>query len=518
MNKLRIKTKILIAIFSGIFLALMVGLSSLMLLRAINDEIDEIATHYIPITVLISEVKTHQSSQAYLLERAMRFFFTPNGQQGQKKAEKEFWEQSEIFKRDIAKSIDATNHGINQSTNEATRSIFRITLKHLLEIKSSHKQSDLSTRQLFATLDGSKPEQAQQQIAQIEKEGARLSQELSAFLHKVEAFTANAVQNAQKHERNGYVGIASLLSFGCLIGILVALILTRSILNPLKQAIKISERIAANDLDIKLGKLDENELGQLLGSMETMAHSLNKARETVDKKVEELARSNTDLQQFAYVASHDLQEPLRTIASFSQLLAERYQGKLDSDADEFIAFMVAAANEMRTLIDDLLTFSRISTHAKPMETVDGDMLIKTIESRLQTVIKENSATIFCSKMPSFQADKAQMVQLFQNLISNAIKFHGEKPPTVHIDASRQESAWLFAVKDNGIGIDPKYGERIFEVFQRLHTKEEYTGTGIGLAVCKKIVERHGGRLTVTSKPGMGATFFISIPDFSPVIS
>jgi signal transduction histidine kinase len=225
----------------------------------------------------------------------------------------------------------------------------------------------------------------------------------------------------------------------------------------------------------------------------------------------ELVRSNADLQQFAYVASHDLQEPLRMVASYTQLLAKRYKGKLDADADEFIGYAVTGATRMQRLINDLLAYSRLTSRGKAFEQVDCNLLVEDVLNTLRLAIEENRAVVTHDGLPNVTADGGQLGQLFQNLLSNAIKFHGSEPPRVHISAERRNSEWLFSVRDNGIGVDPQYADRIFVIFQRLHNSEEYPGTGIGLALCKKIVERHGGHIWVESQPGQGATFYFSIP-------
>jgi len=235
------------------------------------------------------------------------------------------------------------------------------------------------------------------------------------------------------------------------------------------------------------------------------------AEESLQQTATELARSNKELEEFAYVASHDLQEPLRMVVSYMQLLQRRYQGKLDANADEFIAFAVDGANRMQTLINDLLTYSRVGTRGKPFAPTDCTAAIKRVLSNLRMAIEEQQAVITQAALPTVMADDVQIMQLFQNLIGNAIKFHGEAPPRVQISAKREATHWLFSVRDHGIGIDPEYAERIFKVFQRLHGKAEYPGTGIGLAVCKKIVERHGGRIWVESQAGQGATFYFTIP-------
>jgi len=240
---------------------------------------------------------------------------------------------------------------------------------------------------------------------------------------------------------------------------------------------------------------------------EELIRSQDNLRELVDK----LEVSNRELEQFAYVASHDLQEPLRMVASFTQLLEKRYKGKLDEDADEYIGFIVEGAHRMKDLIDDLLVFSRFNTQANEFELFDMDTALNSVLSYLQPYMNENHAQITYDPLPSIMGDSSQIQQVLQNLLTNAIKFHGDEPPKIHISAEESGDEWTFGVSDNGIGIDSEHQEQIFEVFKRLHTREEYEGTGIGLSICKKIVERHGGRIWVESKPGKGSTFYFTIP-------
>ena len=236
-----------------------------------------------------------------------------------------------------------------------------------------------------------------------------------------------------------------------------------------------------------------------------------RAAEALVQKAEELARSNTELQQFAYVASHDLQEPLRMLSSYSQLLSKRYQGKLDQKADTYIGFIVDGAKRMQVLINDLLTYSRVGTRGKPLGPTDCEAVLKAALTSLQIAIRESGAVVTQDPLPTVMGEESQLGQLFQNLIGNGIKYRNSSAPKIHVSCRQEAGDWLFSMKDNGIGIDPQYAERIFIIFQRLHTREEYPGTGIGLAVCRKIVERHGGRIWVESEVGKGATFYFTLP-------
>ena len=236
------------------------------------------------------------------------------------------------------------------------------------------------------------------------------------------------------------------------------------------------------------------------------------AEEALIEKSRLLERSNTDLQRFAYIAGHDLQEPLRTISSYVQLLKKRYKGKLDQDADDFINFTVDGATRLHRLINDLLDFSRLTTQGKEFTPVKCDDAAQAAVRNLSKAIEESDAKITIGPLPEVMGDDGQLVSLFQNLIGNAIKFRGEESPTVEVAAVESSGSWRFSVADNGIGIDPQYSKRIFAMFQRLHNREEYSGTGIGLALCRRIVDRHGGHLWVESNPGEGATFFFEFPN------
>jgi PAS domain S-box-containing protein len=264
-------------------------------------------------------------------------------------------------------------------------------------------------------------------------------------------------------------------------------------------------------VDISLSPLETPE-GTLVISNIRDITVRKRAEEALAQQTEELRRSNAELEQFAYVASHDLQEPLRAVTGMVQLLLQRYQGKLDARADEFVTHAVEGAARMQALINDLLAFSRVGTRGEDIQPTDASTILTSVLANLAVAIRESQAVVSYDALPLVTADPTQMTQLLQNLISNGIKFRSEQPPKIHVGAERRESEWVFSVRDNGIGIEPQYFDRIFGVFQRLHTRREYPGTGIGLAICKKIVERHGGRIWVESEPGQGSTFLFTIPD------
>jgi signal transduction histidine kinase len=311
------------------------------------------------------------------------------------------------------------------------------------------------------------------------------------------------------------------------------------LMRPLNNLTNATRRLGEGDLSIRAKTYGITEFDSVADSFNRMASELGKrdallattnsqleatnadlTREIEERKqmaddlkqfTVQLERSNQELEQFAYVASHDLQEPLRVVAGYLQLLERRYKGRLDQDADEFIAFAVDAAKRMQALINDLLAYSRVGRKMKPMEPTDCNQVVAQALKNLRMTIEEFGAVVEVGDLPTVAGDSGQLTLVFQNLIGNAIKFRGETPPVVRIQAKSCPKEWEFSVQDNGIGIDMQYSKRIFLIFQRLHTREEYPGTGIGLAICQKIIERHGGRVWLESQPGQGSTFFFTIP-------
>ena len=260
-----------------------------------------------------------------------------------------------------------------------------------------------------------------------------------------------------------------------------------------------------------LFKPGDNKPFQVYITFEDITETM-KAHKLLNDTLDELKRSNTELEQFAYVASHDLQEPLRMVSSFTQLLERKYKDSLDAEGLEYINFAVDGAQRMQLLINDLLAYSRVHTKGEKFEDVQLDKVFDDVLFNMEIPIEENNAIITTESLPVISADYSQMVQVFQNLISNAIKYRSQETPQIHVSSQKQDYHWQFSVKDNGIGINPDYYEQVFQIFRRLHTRDEYEGTGIGLAITKRIIERHDGNIWLESKPGEGSIFYFTIPD------
>ena len=297
----------------------------------------------------------------------------------------------------------------------------------------------------------------------------------------------------------------------------VAIFVARHLIDPISQLTLAADRFSKGDLDARVGVVSTDEIGTLGHAFNSMAGSIKSANTDLESRVQDrtadLQRSNQDLEQFAYLASHDLQEPLRMVSSYTQLLSKRYTGKLDEDADEFIGFAVDGAKRMQALINDLLTYSRAGrTDGRYIEH-DTREIVEEAVVNLGTRIENSDAELRIGDLPKLVADRQQLVSIFQNLLSNSIKYRSPaRNPIVEMSSERIDGAWRFSIKDNGIGIDPAFSDRIFTIFQRLHGRDEYQGTGIGLAVVKKIIERTGGSIRVESEPGEGSTFIFTVVD------
>jgi signal transduction histidine kinase len=366
-------------------------------------------------------------------------------------------------------------------------------------------------------------------LRQIE---ARLQSQLTVKLQSIvsDAFDLTELAEERMNEAAQLTSILiAVLIFSVSAVVLGAGLWTyRTIVPPLRKLQQGTEIIGAGDLDYEIGMTVEDEIGDLSRAFDHMTARLKETtvsrdrlaeeiveREKVEARLKEtldsLARSNAELEQFAYVASHDLQEPLRMISSYTQLLAKRYQDRLDSDANEFIDYAVDGASRMQILINDLLLYSRVTTRGEDPQLTDTQVVFDQTIVNLKFAIEESGAEVTSDPLPTVMADATQLGQVFQNLVGNAIKFRGQEPPRIHVGAQQENNHWLLSVRDNGIGIDPQYHDRVFVIFQRLHGRDGYQGTGIGLAICKKIVERHGGRIWIESAFGEGTTFYFTVP-------
>jgi len=263
-------------------------------------------------------------------------------------------------------------------------------------------------------------------------------------------------------------------------------------------------------VEISLSAVQTKEGVHICGAVRDIGER-KRAQEALRRTAAEVARSHAELEQFAYAASHDLQEPLRTIVGATQVLARDYKDKLDAEANEWMVFAAEGAKRMQVLLNALLDYTRVGAPHRPFELVDCQTVYQAALENLKSAIEESGAEVTSGPLPLVMGDGIQLVQLFQNLLANAIKFEGQRRPRIHVSAEQREQEWRITVRDNGIGIDPKNFRRLFILFQRFHTSEKYPGTGIGLAICKKIVERHGGRIGVESVPGEGSIFYFTLP-------
>jgi signal transduction histidine kinase len=296
-----------------------------------------------------------------------------------------------------------------------------------------------------------------------------------------------------------------------IIGSTVAgVVISRRIVGDVRRLQKHAQAMGRGEFDHPVQINGVTELKELAYAYQEMAARRKEAEDALRGTTQELSRSNQDLQQFAYVASHDMREPLRMIKGFLQILEQQYRGKLDAKADECIHYAVDGADRMNRLISDLLAYARVGTQGEAFKDVDCNAVLRQVLVNLQTSIHESGAVVDSDLLPTVRGDLTQLTQLFQNLVGNAVKFHNGRSPVVHVGAKQLGKEWEFYVRDNGIGIDPAQSDRLFMMFQRLHDRSKYPGTGIGLATCKKIVERHGGRIWVESRPGEGSTFMFTI--------
>jgi signal transduction histidine kinase len=339
-------------------------------------------------------------------------------------------------------------------------------------------------------------------------------QQMVSDAHDLHGRTAASTMAA--HQSTVYVN--AIFSAFMLVMITIGLyIMNRSIIQPVHRLAEGAEVIGNGNFDYRIEVDSKDELGNLARIFNNTAAKLRGFYDELQDEIRvrkgkeaELLRSNKDLEEFAFIASHDLQEPLRNVSSTMQLLEQRHKGKLGSDADQLIGYAVDSVKTMKILIDDLLAYSRVGARGKPFEKIDSDKALLTSLVNLDVTITARSAVITSDPLPEIYADSTQLTQVFYNLVLNGIKFNKSEPPKIHVSAHKDGNEWVYSVRDNGIGIDKRYVERVFLIFERLHKRSEYEGTGMGLAITRKIVERHGGRIWIESQPGSGSTVYFTI--------
>ncbi len=497
---------IFVRIAAGYALVLVVlfGMAGILYARItqLAGETEEIASQDVPVLRSVADLST----QVYAAEQsADRFLSAPPGP-GRSK-----W-LNPYYTARAAMDLDLTR--LKDWAAQPTHSDIRATL-HDLEGRLQARWATVDT-EIAAAGAGQRLDLVDNSVAitTIESAADRFSSDLAANVNRDAAGAVGVTQQT-------LTLITGLFVIAILITVVAGFFIAGSIARPLAGLTTAANRIAAGEMIDPPTLQRRDEIGVLSTAVTRMVRSLRAMAEKerglrVDlaehQRVQgELRRSNEELEQFAYVASHDLQEPLRMVGSYTGLLKRRYHGKLDSEADEFIAYALGGVTRMQALINDLLTYSRAGRGDRPLEKTDsGQALARALDS-LQTAIADKKAVVSQGAMPPVIANPIQLTQLFQNLIGNALKFCKDGRPEIRVAAERHGPAWVFSVQDNGIGIDPQYRDRIFLIFQRLHKREEYEGTGIGLAICKKIVEQQGGRIWVESEPGTGSTFKFTLP-------
>jgi signal transduction histidine kinase len=490
LRPVRLPLFVRIAAGYGLVLVVMLAIAVITLIRLQDATAvaDRLSRQEAPALQAIDDLKVQIGNEQIAVNRfLLSSEITPNGQE---KFLAPYFRAHDVVFGDLAVLIafEESGRAVGQSTLTNLRSQIQ-----LMETQSDHEIASIRAGapiEVANSMDFAQADLVRSLAAAIGDQVA-LAIRLSA---------ADAQASAAVSTR--LVVMASILGLG--LSLLVAVLVTLNISVPLSRLTATADRIAAGELIEPAASRRGDEIGSLSRAVTKMVRTLN-------QQAGELKRSNGDLEQFAYIASHDLQEPLRMVSGFTGLLQRRYVGKLDADADEFIGFAVGGVNRMQALINDLLSYSRVGREDVAAKPVDMQLVVDQALANLQATIEERSALVSRGPLPTVLANHGMLVRVFQNLIGNALKFCKADRPIIRIAAEQHGAEWVFSVADNGIGIEPQYRDRIFLIFQRLHQQGEYPGTGIGLAVVKRIVERNGGRIWLESEPGKGTTFFFTLP-------
>lgn len=484
-------------------------------LRRVGEELNRVALRDIPIREQISAINAAKLQQSANFERALRF--ANEARQGDesllipmKEARAEFNRQGELMD-DLFGRVSELLRDRDEPhrSPEIKRDIARLVTK-LQQTQGVYSDYRKHCELILSRLEQGNVRDAMIEVLSIAAKEEELRSALDGLTKEVTNITDGSANAARTFQQSA-MGVGVSISFLALVlGTVLSALLTRSISVPLGKAVEVASQIAGGQKDIVVPTHYEGEVGRLLSVMNEMLQAVRDSESALKERADELARSNAELEQFAYIASHDLQEPLRMVASFTQLLAKRYEGKLGEDADEFIHFAVEGVERMKNLINDLLTFSRVGRGDTKKERVFLNRVYQMVIGNLTPVIQQTNARVTHDPLPDVSGIETELMQLFQNLFSNALKFRGGHRPEIHLGVIPYGDMWEFTVSDNGIGIDTQFHERVFKIFQRLHSVAQYPGTGIGLAICKKIVEHHGGTIWVESRSGGGSVFHFTL--------
>lgn len=506
---MKIRTQILTLVVVLLFLMGVAAAVGINRINSIGREIERVTEADMPLMEALTRVMTLSLQQSVNFERALRFGTQNHPRDPSlaipiREAKAEFERLQRLVRKALSDGRTVLSYPGNDEQSEELEQQFA-------NIEEAYGRYETQGAAILNLLSRNQLKEAKIESLSITLEEERLRSALLKFSEEVGRVKEASARRAQRTRVTASQSMVAITGAGLLVGLVLAINVTWSITTPLNVAVKLAQRIAQGDKSVVAVEGHGGEVGQLLTSMARMQEAIRDSEHTLEHRADELARSNQELEQFAYVASHDLQEPLRMVSLYVQLIRSDYQHLFDDDAHEYMRLIVEATGRMQLQIQDILTYSRVRSSKKELHVCDLSRIITASLENLRHTIEESKAQIRTGNLPSVKGDSSQLIQLFQNLIGNAIKFREDKRPEVWIDGTKEGEFVHLEVRDNGIGIEQQYLQRIFNIFQRLHPTSRYPGTGIGLAICKRIVEQHGGKIWVESTIGVGSVFHFTLP-------